>query len=233
MSLRQTIINRLKVNIMENSLSYADFAAMSNGNGMNSQWNNPFMYLIWLAMFSGNGFGFGNNGAANTMSIQDLQNLVQDNHNSDLTMQAVNGNTAAITQLAGILNTSTDTITAAINTMSSNMQQGFCGVKTEILQQGAAINLANCQQTNTILQQSQAVQNALSAGFNNIGFQMERNICDVKETSTANTQRIIDTLNNHWTSEQQTLINSLQSQLSEQRIFNAVSASKSTATTTT
>ena len=194
------------------------------------------MYLIWLAMFSGgNGFGFGNNGAAaaNTMSIQDLQNLIQDNHNSDLTMQAVNGNTTAITQLANILNTSTDNITAAINTMSSNMQQGFCGIKTEILQQGAAINLANCQQTNTILQQSQAVQNALSAGFNNIGFQMERNICDVKETSTANTQRIIDTLNNHWTSEQQTLINSLQSQLSEQRILNAVNASKSASTTTT
>lgn len=106
-------------------------------------------------------------------------------------------------------------------------------LKTEILQQGAAINLANCQQTNTILQQSQAVQNALSAGFNNIGFQMERNICDVKETSTANTQRIIDTLNNHWTSEQQTLINSLQSQLSEQRILNAVNASKSASTTTT
>lgn len=221
---------------METNLSYADFAAMSNGNGMNNQWNNPFMYLIWLAMFSGgNGFGFGNNGAAtaNAMNIQDLQNLIQDNHNSDLTMQAVNGNTAAITQLAGILNTSTDNITAAINTMSGNMQQGFCGIKTEILQQGAAINLANCQQTNTILQQSQAIQNALSTGFNNIGFQMERNICDVKETSTANTQRIIDTLNNHWTSEQQTLINSLQSQLSEQRILNAVSASKSTSTTTT
>lgn len=194
------------------------------------------MYLIWLAMFSGNGFGWGgNNGAAaaNSMTLQDIQNLIRDNHNSDLTMQALNGNTAAITQLAGVLNTSTDTITAAINCMSNNMQQGFCGIKTEILQQGADINLANCRQTNTILQQSQAIQNALSAGFNSLGFQLERNACDVKETSTNNTQRIIDTLNNHWTTEQQTLISSLQSQLSEQRILNAVGVSKSTSTATT
>lgn len=194
------------------------------------------MYLIWLAMFSGNGFGWGgNNGAAaaNSMTLQDIQNLIRDNHNSDLTMQALNGNTAAITQLAGVLNTSTDTITAAINCMNNNMQQGFCGIKTEILQQGADINLANCRQTNTILQQSQAIQNALSAGFNSLGFQLERNACDVKETSTNNTQRIIDTLNNHWTTEQQTLISSLQSQLSEQRILNAVGASKSTSTATT
>lgn len=34
------------------------------------------MYLIWLAMFSGNGFGWGgNNGAAaaNSMTLQDIQ----------------------------------------------------------------------------------------------------------------------------------------------------------------
>lgn len=33
---------------MDNNLSYADFAAMSNGNGMNNQWNNPF-YVPYLA----------------------------------------------------------------------------------------------------------------------------------------------------------------------------------------
>ena len=47
---------------MDNNHSYADFAAMQgNGNGFNNMWNNPFMYLIWLAMFSGNGFGLGDN----------------------------------------------------------------------------------------------------------------------------------------------------------------------------
>lgn len=217
---------------MENNLSYADFAAMAN-NGAGGQWNNPFIYLLWMMFFGGNGgFGWGNNGAANAAQIQNLSDLVSDNHNNDLTMQAIAGNTAAITQLAGVLNTSTDNVTAAINAMSSQMQSGMCGVKSDILSQGYQNQLSTCQQTNTILQQSQALTNTITNGFTSIGYQLERNACDVKEASLANTQRIIDTLSNHWSSEQQGIINSLQSQLSEQRILNAVNASKTTTPTT-
>ena len=201
------------------------------------------MYLIWLAWFGGgNGFGFGGNRngvgiaaadvqtANNAAAIQNLSDMITDNHNSDLTMQAINGNTAAITQLAGMLNVSTDKIATAINVMSNQMQNGMCGIKTEILSQGYQNQLSTCQQTNTILQQSQAITNTIQNGFTSIGYQIERNACDVKEASLANTQRILDTLNNHWGQEQQGIINSLQSQLSEQRILNAVAASKTTPT---
>lgn len=227
---------------MDNNLSYADFAAMSgNNNGANAMWNNPFMYLIWLAWFGGgNGFGFnrGNAGVAagdvqaanNAAAIQNLSDMIADNHNSDLTMQAIAGNTNAINQLAGMLNVSTDRISTAINIMAGNMQQNCCDIKTAIMSQGYQNQLSTCQQTNTILQQSQALTNTVTNGFTSIGYQLERNACDIKETSLANTQKIIDTLNNHWTTEQQGLINSLQSQLSEQRILNAVAASKSTTT---
>ena len=169
--------------------------------------------------------------ANNAMNIQNLTDLVQDNHNNDLTMQAIAGNTAAITQLAGVLNTSTDNVTAAINVMASQMQSGMCCIKSDILSQGYQNQLSTCQQTNTILQQSQALTNTITNGFTSIGYQLERNACDVKEASLANTQRIIDTLSNHWSQEQQGIINSLQSQLSEQRILNAVNASKTTPTT--
>ena len=228
---------------MDNNLSYADFAAMTgNNNGVNNMWNNPFMYLIWLAWFGGgNGFGFGGNRAGvaagdvqaanNAAAIQNLSDMIADNHNSDLTMQAIGGNTAAISQLAGMLNVSTDKIATAINVMSNQMQNGMCGIKTEILSQGYQNQLSTCQQTNTILQQSQAITNTVQNGFTSIGYQIERNACDVKEASLANTQRILDTLNNHWGQEQQGIINSLQSQLSEQRILNAVAASKTTPTT--
>jgi hypothetical protein len=227
---------------MDNNLSYADFAAMQGNNGMNGMWNNPFMYLIWLAWFNGgNGFGFGGNRAGvaagdvqaanNAAAIQNLSDMIQDNHNSDLTMQAIAGNTAAITQLAGVLNVSTDKISTAINVMAGQMQNGMCGIKSDILSMGYQNQLSTCQQTNTILQQSQALTNTVQNGFTSIGYQLERNACDIKENSLANTQKIIDTLNNHWTTEQQGLINSLQSQLSEQRILNAVNASKTTPTT--
>ena len=218
---------------MDNNLSYADFAAMANNNGANSQWNNPFIYLLWMMFFGGNGgFGFGNNGAANAAAnaaqFQNLSDLIQDNHNSDLTMQAINGNTAAITELANILNTSTSNVTNAINLMSSQMQQNCCDIKTSIMSQGYQNQLSTCQQTNTILQQAQALTNTVTNGFTSIGYQLEKNACDIKESSLANTQRIIDTLTGHWSQEQQGIINSLQSQLSEQRILNAVAASKTT-----
>lgn len=222
---------------MENNLSYADFAAMTGNNGMGNMWNNPFMYLIWLAMFNNGGGGFFGGGnsnqqaIANGAAIQNLSDMIADNHNSDLTMQAIAGNTAAITQLANMLNVSTDKIATAINVMSNQMQNSMCGIKTEILSQGYQNQLSTCQQTNTILQQSQALTNTVQNGFTSIGYQLERNACDVKEASLANTQRILDTLNNHWGQEQQGIINSLQSQLSEQRILNAVAASKTTPTT--
>jgi hypothetical protein len=167
----------------------------------------------------------------NAGAIQNLNDLIQDNHNSDLTMQAINGNTAAITQLASLLNTSTDRISTAINVMSSQMQNGMCGIKTEILSQGYQNQLSTCQQTNTILQQSQALTNTITNGFTAIGHQIQMMGCDIEKNDLANTQRVIDTLNGHWSSEQQGIINSLQSQLSEQRILNSVNASKTTPTT--
>lgn len=222
---------------MDNNLSYADFAAMTNNSGANSQWNNPFIYLLWMMFFGGgNGFGWGGNGnratdqqaISNGIGIQNLSDLIQDNHNNDLTMQAIAGNTAAISQLATALNVSTDRVAGAVNLMASQMQQNCCDIKSSIMSQGYQNQLSTCQQTNTILQQSQALNNTVTNGFTSIGYQLERNACDIKETSLANTQKIIDTLNNHWGQEQQGIINSLQSQLSEQRILNAVAASKTT-----
>jgi hypothetical protein len=227
---------------MSDNLSYADFAAMQGNGGMNGMWNNPFMYLIWLAWFNGgNGFGFGGNRAGvaagdvqaanNAAAIQNLSDMIQDNHNSDLTMQAIGGNTAAISQLAGMLNVSTDKIAATINVMSSQMQQNCCDIKSAILSQGYQNQLSTCQQTNTILQQSQAITNTIQNGFTSIGHQIQMMGCDIEKNDLANTQKILDTLNGHWSQEQQGIINSLQSQLSEQRILNAVAASKTTPTT--
>ena len=215
-----------------NGMSYADFAALSN-NGANGQWNNPFIYLLWMMFFGngGNGFGFGGgNAAANAAQFQNLSDLIQDNHNSDLTMQAIAGNTAAITQLASALNTSTDNVIGAINAMSTQMQQGNCQIKTEILNQGYQSRIDNCQQTNTILQQSQNLANIIQSGFAAQSTQIQLLGCEIEKTSIANTQRIIDTLNTHWSQEQQGLINSLQSQLSEQKILNAIAAKAATPT---
>ena len=229
-------------------------AAMMNG-GMNGQWNNPFVYLVWM-MFANRWMGNNGNPAANTTTqaqIQALQGVVQDNHNSDLLMQAVNGNTTATQQLATALNAGFDQVNAAIcgvrngiTAANGNIQlaaqqmisnnnlqsaalgnqicQGFNGLQNEILTQGYQGQLGtqaanyqnqinNLQQSNLIQTLSQQQAQLVSNGFTQIGFQVERQGCEIKEANLANTQRIIDTLNNHWSQNDQNRINSLESQL--------------------
>lgn len=48
---------------MSHELTLADIAAVNGNGGMNGEmWNNPFIYLVWLAVLGGGGFGglFGN-----------------------------------------------------------------------------------------------------------------------------------------------------------------------------
>ena len=154
------------------------------------------MYLIWLAWFGGgNGFGpnRGNAGVAagdvqaanNAAAIQNLSDMISDNHNSDLTMQAIAGNTAAISQLAGMLNVSTDRIATAINVMAGNMQQNCCDIKSTIMSQGYQNQLSTCQQTNTILQQSQALTNTITNGLTNLAGMLIEGIGNKKKSSNA------------------------------------------------
>ena len=238
----------------KNANDPALMAAMMNG-GMNGQWNNPFVYLVWM-MFANRWMGNNGNPAANTTTqaqIQALQGVVQDNHNSDLLMQAVNGNTTATQQLATALNAGFDQVNAAIcgvrngiTAANGNIQlaaqqmisnnnlqsaalgnqicQGFNGLQNEILTQGYQGQLGtqaanyqnqinNLQQSNLIQTLSQQQNQLVSNGFTHVGFQVERQGCEIKEASLANTQRIIDTLNNHWSQSDQNRINSLESQL--------------------
>jgi len=216
---------------MENgNFNLADYAAMANNNGLGGGWGAGAVGFILGAAMSNNGnglFGNGNNNAQEARydalqnQIGTLSQTIADNNNNAQMRDSIDGVDAGI---AGV--------SASINALGMAMQQGMCGIKTEILQQGYQNQLANCQQSNLILQQTQALQNTLQNGFTNVGFQIERNACDIKEATLAQTQSLKDLLTGHWSNEQQGIINSLQSQLSEQRILNAIGKS-STPTTTT
>lgn len=75
------------------------------GNGM---WNNPFMYLVWMWMNRGE-FGDGNN-CQNLQSAEiqgqlaGLREQMNTNQNTQLLMDAIKGNSAALGQLATNLN---------------------------------------------------------------------------------------------------------------------------------
>lgn len=129
-------------------------AAMMNG-GMGNQWlNNPFLYLIFLAMFGGNGFGFGNR--ANGLQDAEIQNQIQslrsqmaENHNSDLLMSAIKGNGDALTTLAANLNCDFNQLQGAVSNVQSAIQQvsGAVGYSAE-----KVINAANLGDLNIVQQ---------------------------------------------------------------------------------
>lgn len=115
--------------------------------------NNPWMYLVMLALFGGGNFGWGNRGgmtpgaAALDIETQNklnsLQAQINDNNNNQWAREAIQGNTFAISQLSQNLNVDYNALTQAINTVNFGVAQlgaqtgmGFAGVTN-------AINLGN------------------------------------------------------------------------------------------
>ena len=174
------------------------------------------------AGISGNGL-FGGNNSVN-QQIASLQSQIADNANHAASMDALNSFAAASgTASAGIQ--------SSINSLGSAFQQGCCDCKSAILESGYQNQLGNCQQTNTILLQSQGLQNTMQQLGMTLGFQAERDACDIKETSSANTQKIIDVLNGHWNLEAQTTIQQLRDEIGRLNQTNQLIAALKTTTT--
>ena len=146
-------------------------AALMNGN---NNWNNsPWMYLIFLALFGGNGFGFGNRGNAIQDAeiqgqIQSLRTQMSENHNSDLLMSAIKGNNDALTTLGANLNCDFNQLQSAVCSVRSAIEQvgGKVGYSAE-----RVINAVNLGDLNMIQQMKdcccQTQQNIIKMGYEN------------------------------------------------------------------
>lgn len=237
-------------------------AAMMNG-GMGGQWNNPFIYLVWM-MFAQRlwGNGCGENGGCNNPQIAALQNQMQDNHNSDLILQGIGNNTGAIRELAGNLNCDFNTLNSAIcdvrggidrlagqvglsaervinavNMGDSNIIQALkdccCQTQQSILRMGYEQQLATCQQTGELRNGQRDLGSIITQGFSSTSFQAQQDKCDIIRAGQDNTQRIIDTLNNHWNADLQQRYNDARLELSQLRQNATLIAALRTTTTTT
>lgn len=103
--------------------------------------NNPWMYLVMLALF--NNGGFGGNGRNVEAQIASMQDQINSNNNNQYVREAINGNGFAISQLAQNLNVDANSLREAINTVNfgianlgSQTGMGFAGVTN-------AVNLGN------------------------------------------------------------------------------------------
>lgn len=205
---------------------------LAAGGGMNSWMNNPFAYMMFLALFRNGGFGDNAQGAEVQAQLNSIRTQLQDNQNSSLVMDAVKGNDFALSQLSQNLNVDYNTLQRALCDVQSAIKQveGMTGFSAE-----RVINAANLGDLNIIQQlkdcccQTQQnitrmgyenqlgqkdivngmqrgfefVNRSVERGFSDLGYRLAADKCDIINAGNANTQRIIDTLNCHWNSELQ------------------------------
>ena len=121
-------------------------------NAMAMMNNNPWMYLVMLALFGNGGFGWGGNRGAGANGVLDmetqnklnsLQAQINDNNNNQWAREAIQGNGFAISQLAQNLNVDYNALNGAISglnmaiaNLGAQNGMGFAGVMN-------AINLGN------------------------------------------------------------------------------------------
>lgn len=208
--------------------------AMMNG-GMNGQWNNPFVYLVWMMfaqrMWGANGFGAG----GENPQLAAIQAQMNTNQNSELIVRAIDGNRDALSTLASNLNCDFNTLNAAICDVRGGIdklagQIGFSAERVinavqtgnssviQAIQNCCCENrLAICQQTNTLQTAINNVATGQERGFAAVAYETQRQTCDLLNAGEKNTQRIIDTLNAHWTADLQQRYNDARLELSQLR----------------
>jgi hypothetical protein len=249
--------NALAAAILANGNNRRDdwgpMAAMMNNNWM----NNPFAYLMFLALFR-NGFGgWGNEdgcghatqGIETQAQLNAIRTQLQDNQNADCIKSAIQGNAFAISQLAQNLNIdfntlqkcccdvqaaiqqvagqvgfSTERVINAVNLGDCNVIQALqnccCQTQRQIADFRADIQLQNCKDTCELRNGQRDISAIVAQGFSQVGYETQKQTCDIINNANANTQRILDTLNNHWKDEQALQIQDLKFQLSQERQNN-------------
>lgn len=219
---------------------YAAMAAMNGGMG---NWmNNPFAYIMFLALLRNGGFGLGEGYGAQNVELQAIRTQLQDNQNSSLIMDAVKGNNFALSQLAQNLNIDFNTLQKCCCDVQAAIQQvaGQVGFSAERVINAA--NLGNCsiiqaikdcccstqkeilQLGSDIRQGQRDLGQAITQGFSQVAFQAQQDKCDIIRAGQDNTQRIIDTLNTHWKDEQAREIQDLKAELSQRNQTDAIIA---------
>lgn len=206
----------------------------------------------------GHGAGVATQGIEMQAQLNAIRTQLQDNQNADCIKSAIQGNGFALSQLAQTLNIDFNTLQKCCCDVQAAIQQvagqvGFsaervinaadrgdlniiqalkdccCQTQKELIQMAGDIKLQNCQMTGELRNGQRDLGQAITQGFSQVAFQAQQDKCDIIRAGQDNTQRIIDTLNNHWTNEQAREIQDLKAKISQQeqtdiltqRIFRA------------
>lgn len=165
--------NRGGQNNFDPNLLLASMMNGNNGFGGNGSWM-WVIFLFFLYPLMRNGGLWGNNGfGGGDGNLGSLGNLVNNDAGRELLMQAINGNNAAIRDLANMTGAQTSAI-----------QQAICGVNNSITQLGGQVGMSG-----------QQVINAIQLGNQGLAAQLAQCCCDLRTAvTTGNYENQIATL---------------------------------------
>lgn len=181
----------------------AALMAMMNNNGGfggNGGWWWIWIILIWFC-WGGNGFGGRNAGA--------LASELNTDANTNLLMQAINGNKDAISNLSTTLNCDINAVQSALNQINAGVSQISCDTKLSSCEVINAITSGNANLASQLANCCCTTQRSIDAVNNNItkmGYENQLSVCNqtnnlvntmnsntlsLRDSNTANTQSII------------------------------------------
>lgn len=167
--------------LMQNANKGMDPAAlmamMNNGGfGGNGGWWWIWIILIFFCWggFGGNGFGRGGNDASR------LASQLNNDANTNLLMQAINGNKEAISSLSNTLNCDINAVQTALNTINSGVSQISCDTKLSSCEVINAITSGNASLASELANCCCTTQRSIDAVNNNItkmGYENQLSVC--------------------------------------------------------
>lgn len=188
--------------------------------------NNNVMYLVWMYImrWMNNGYGDQGGDSAVQRQLQTLQDQMQDNHNSDLIMQAIKGNSSALQDLTTRLSCDANAIQSAIQSVQSSIanvgnQVGFSSERIiNAVNQGdcgviQALKDCCCQTQKSLL--SQSYENRIAIGdatrnikdsINYVGMSVERGFADTNYATQAQTCALQNTIKDSGTTNTNAII---------------------------
>lgn len=172
--------------LMQNANKGMDPAAlmamMNNGGfGGNGGWWWIWIILIFFCWggFGGNGFGRGGNDAGR------LASQLNTDANTNLLMQAINGNKEAISSLSNTLNCDINAVQTALNTINSGVSQISCDTKLSSCEVINAITSGNASLASELANCCCTTQRSIDAVNNNItkmGYESQLSVCNQTNT---------------------------------------------------
>ena len=144
---------------------------------------------------------------------------------------------AAIQDVAGKVGFSAERVINAVNMGDCNVIQALkdCCCENKLLVQRMGYENQLAQKDNIAAMQKgfcdlgfgmqagfDRTNTGLERGFSQVGYETQKQTCDIINAGNANTQRIIDTLTTHWSDEQGRKIQDLKFELSQERQNNLI-----------